>query len=187
VKRKWLTAALAAIFIVAFTGIACAWTSEIEDRPFRFANGGGQPGYYAWHDEYGFHLWMLPGSGSHTFTGTIRTDGRFFAVRGHHLRGGESFAAYPEIRHKTWFEVGNPSSDGDRFVFPGLEAEVTPTKIFFKFNSADASDGIYFQVANASYIGFDLQMDGRGINRKQIWYGGSSWHPETYKFKFENK
>lgn len=186
-RSKLLTVVLVVIFLIAFTGIACAWTSEIEDRPFRFANSGGEPGYYVWHDQYGFHLWMLPGYGSHTFTGTIRTDGRFFGIRGHHLVGGESFSAYPEIRNKTWFESGSPSSDGDRFVFPGLEVEVAPTMITFKINTTQASDGLYFQVANASYIGFDLQMDGHGLARKQIWYGGSSWHPEMYKFKFENK
>jgi hypothetical protein len=185
-KRNLLATALAALLLLAFAGTAGAWNSEIEDRPFRFKSGGGAPGYYAWHDAHGFHLWMLPGSGSHTFMGTIRTDGRFYNIRGHHLDGAESFQAYPEIGNRFWFEAASPSGESE-FVGPGREAECSATRIFFKINTADASDGICFQVAGATYISFDLQMDGRGLPRNQIWYGGSSWHPETYKFKFENK
>ncbi len=186
-QRNLLAIALAVLLLAAFGGTAGAWPSEIEDRPFRFASGGGAPGYYAWHDAHGFHLWMLPGSGSHTFMGTIRTDGRFVGIRGHHLDGAESFQSYPEISGRPWFEVAHPAGEAG-FVAPGREAECSPSRIFFKFTTADAADGIWFQVSgNATYIGFDLQMDGRGLPRNQIWYGGSSWHPETYKFKFENK
>lgn len=185
-KNKGLTITLCVIFLVAFSGIAAAWTSETEGRPYRFASGGGAAGYYVWQDEYGFHLWMLPGERSHTFSGTIRSDGRFYNIRGHHLDGGLSFEKYPDIKNRFWFESVNPT-DTASFVFPGGEVECDSHQIVFRINTANASDGIFFQVSGAGYVGFDLQMDGRGIARKQIWYGGSSWHPETYKFKFENR
>lgn len=185
-KRRWLIITLAVIYLIAFTGSVFAWTSETEGRPFRFASGGGATGYYVWQDEHGFHVWMLPAGGSHTFTGTIRTDGRLFDVRGHQLDGGESFQAYPDIRNRFWFEALNPASLS-RFVFPGLEAECDSHKIFFKLNASDGSEGIHFDVSGASYVAFELLLDGHGTARQQIWYGGSSWHPETHVFKFENK
>jgi len=184
-KIKLLSLTLVVIFLLAFTGSAFAWTSEITERPFRFSDGGGAPGYYVWQDAYGFHLWALPGTGSHIFMGTIRTNGRFYNIREHHLDGGESFKTYPDIQDNFLFEI-SPTSE-ERFVFPGVEAECDVHKIFFKFSTSDASDGLHFDVSDASYVSFELLMDGHGIARNQIWYGKSSWHPETNVFKFENK
>lgn len=118
--------------------------------------------------------------------GTIRTDGRIYNVRGHHLDGGESFQAYPEIQNNFWFESVNPGN-AERFVFTGLEAECGAHKIFFKLGASEGSDGINFRVSGASFVGFDLQIDGHEVARKQIWYGGSSWHPDSNVFRFDNK
>jgi hypothetical protein len=183
--KKWLTITLAVIFILAFTGVAGAWTSETEGKPFRYASDGAA-GYYVWQDQYGFHLWTLPAGGSHTFMGTIRTDGRIFIVRGHHLEAGETFGSYPEIQKRTWFE-GLNLSGSERYLGAGLEVECDPNKITFKLTASEGSDGIHFQVSGASFVGFELLMDGRATPRKQIWYGGSSWHPEKHIFKFENR
>lgn len=184
--KKWLAITLAAITLAAYAGVAYAWTSETENRPFRYASGGGAAGYYVWQDKYGFHLWTLPAGGSHSFMGTIRTDGRIFIVRGHHLDAGESFEAYPDIERRAWFE-GVGLSGSERYLGAGLEAECDPHKITFKFTASEGSDGIHFQVAGASFVSFELLMDGRATPRNNIWYGGSSWHPETHIFKFENK
>ena len=184
-KKFWLLT-LIVLMVAAVNSSAFAWTSETEDRPFRFADGSGTLGYYVWRDSYGFHLWALSGNANHVFSGTIRTDGKLFNIRGHHLESGESFGAYPEIQNRFWFENQNPAADA-RHVFAGLVAESSPHKIFFKLNAAGSSEGIYFNVVGASYIGFDLQIDGHGAARNQIWYGGSSWHPENFIFKFENK
>jgi hypothetical protein len=185
-KKKWVTIILTVIYLIAFTGSVYAWTSEIEDSPFRYASGAGAIGYYVWMDSYGFHIWALSAGGNHTFTATIRSDGRFFDIRGHHLDGGESFQTYPEIQNRFWFENLNPTSE-ERFVFAGQEAECGPHKIFFKLSASDGSEGIHFRVSGASFISFELLMDGKAIGRKQIWYGGSSWHPDSNNFKFENK
>ncbi len=186
-KKKWVTIIVAVVWLVAFTGSAFAWTSEIEDRPFRYASGAGNTGYYVWMDGYGFHVWAVSaGSSNHTFIGTIRTDGRFFDVRGHHLDGWESFSTYPDIQSRSWFEDLSPTGE-DRYVFSGLEAECSPHKIFFKLIVSETAEGIHFGASGASYVSFDLLMDGKAIPRKQIWYGGSSWHPESNVFRFENK
>ncbi|MDR3592539.1 MAG: hypothetical protein P4N41_23010 [Negativicutes bacterium] len=182
-RKKWMTIILAVVYLVALSGSAFAWTSEIEDRPSRY---GGAPGYYVWMDGYGFHLWAVPAGGSYTFSGTIRTDGRFYDIRGHRLDGGESFQTYPDIQSRFWFESLNPTSEA-RFVFAGLEAECGPHKIFFKLSASEGSEGIHFGLAGASYVSFDLLMNGTAVSRKQIWYGGSSWHPDTNVFRFENK
>jgi hypothetical protein len=106
-------------------------------------------------------------------------------VRGHRLDGGESFKVYPDIQNSFWFEC-SPTAE-ERFVSPDREATCDAHKIFFKFTTADASDGIHFDVRDANYVGFELLMDGHEIAHSQIWYGGSSWHPDTNVFKFENK
>lgn len=184
--KKMLIITLALFCLLAFSGIAAAWTSETENRPFRFASGGGAAGYYVWQDQDGFHLWTLPAGANHSFTGTIRTDGRFSVIRGHHLDAGESFASYAEIKQRSWFEGINLSSP-ERYLGAGLEAECEPRSITFKFTASEGSDGLYFQVTGASFVKFELLLDGRATPRHQIWYGGSSWHPDTHIFKFENK
>ena len=47
-RKKGLISILLAMFLIAFTGSAFAWSPSIEGKPDQFSNGGPK-GYYIWH------------------------------------------------------------------------------------------------------------------------------------------
>lgn len=182
-KKKWLIITLVGLFIMSFTGSVFAWSgsANIEGKPDQFQINRAK-GYYIWQDEKGFHIWTTTRSEEHTFTGVIRTNGEFLHVKGQNLERGDSFKVNSDDQGRPWFK----SSDNKGkhfFSFGGREMDYENDKIQFKFATTGGMDGINFQVKDASFIDFDLYMDGRPISRKEIYISDSGWHPQSHKFR----
>lgn len=182
-KKKWFSAILVGLFIVALTGSAFAWSgkADISGKPDELSSYG-QEGYYIWQDNNGFHIWTTTRGEEHVFSGVIRTDGDFFHIRGHRLEQGDSFKDYSEVQGRTWFDAQGKNR-GNRFSIGGREVSHEGDKIRFKFETTGGSDGINFRVSNANFVAFDLYIDGHPINRKKINIGEESWHPQSPSFR----
>lgn len=182
-KKKWLISILVGIFLMAFAGSAFAWSgrADVDGKPVQFYPGGPK-GYYIWQDEHGFHIWTTTRGEEHVFSGAIRTDGRFYHVRGHRLEDGDSFNIYSDIQERFWFKFSE-GDDGRHFSFGGREVDLEHDKIHFKLDNAGGSDGINFRIKDASYIDFDLFVDGHPIPRSEIHIGDSGWHPVAHNFR----
>ncbi|AIF52815.1 hypothetical protein [Pelosinus sp. UFO1] len=177
--KKWLVMTL--VLMMSFTGSVFAWSgsANIEGKPDQFQMSGAK-GYYIWQDEYGFHIWTTTRSEEHTFTGVIRTNGNFHHIRPQSLERGDAFRVSDEDG-KPWLR----SSEDNRrhFSFGGREINSENDKIQFRFATTGGSDGINFRVENASFIDFDLFIDGRPIPRREIYISDSGWHPQSHKFR----
>ncbi|MDR3561189.1 MAG: hypothetical protein P4N41_24575 [Negativicutes bacterium] len=182
-RSKWLIALLTGLFILALAGSAFAWSgkADIDGKPDQFRPGGAK-GFYIWQDEHGFHIWTATHGEGHVFSGVIRTDGQFVRVRGHRLEADDSFKVYSDIQERFWFDA-RQSGGGNHFAVGGREVDYANDKLRFKFDTAGGSDGLNFRVENASYIDFDLFMDGRPIHPREIYLGDSSWHPQRHTFR----
>lgn len=181
-KKKWLVFSLVAMFIIAFTGSAFAWSEGLDGKPDQFYPGGPK-GYYIWRDDHGFHVWTTTRGEQHVFSGVIRTDGTFRHVRGHRLEEGDSFT-YGDVQERHWFDF----SSGDRrnyFSFGGREVHLENDKIHFKFDTAGGSDGLNFRIKDGSYVDFDLFIDGHPIRHREIYIANSGWHPEGHHFRLD--
>jgi len=181
-KKKWLVVALTGLFLLTLAGSAFAWSgkADIGGKPDQLYSGSSK-GYYIWQDEHGFHLWTATRAEGHVFSGVIRTDGQFTRVRGHRLEEGDSFKVYSDIREKSWFETGQKG--GNHFAIGGREVDYLADKLRFRFDTAGGSDGLNFHLENASYLDFDLFIDGRPIHPREIYIGDSSWHPLSHNFR----
>lgn len=182
-KKKGLIVFLVGLLLVALTGSAFAWSPRLDGKPDQFYPGGPR-GYYVWHDDNGFHIWTTNRGSEHTYSGVIRTDGRFVHVRGHNLEEGDSFKLYSDARERTWFEASE-SDRGNRFVLKGREVGYDNDKIRFKFDTIGGSDGLNFRIKDASYVEFDLFVDGHPVNHREIHIGDNGWHPHSHHFRFE--
>jgi hypothetical protein len=181
-KKKGLISILLAMFLIAFTGSAFAWSPSIEGKPDQFVNGGPK-GYYIWHDDHGFHIWTSTLGREHVFSGVIHTDGRLYNIKGHHLEDGDTFKVSSDPRENAWFKFSEGDGDRGHFSFGGREVGLEHDKIHFKFNTAGGSDGLNFRIKDASYVDFDLFIDGRPVPRREIHIGDNGWHPDHHNFK----
>ena len=183
-KKKWFSAILVGLFILALTGSAFAWSgkADISGKPDEFSPNGRE-GYYIWQDNSGFHIWTTTRGERHVFSGVIRTDGKLSRVKGHSLEQGDSFKDYSELQGRYWFD-SQEKNRGNRFSTGGREVNQENDKLNFKFNTTGGSDGLNFRVSNARFVDFDLYIDGRPIQRKKIHIGEDSWHPQSHNFRF---
>jgi ribosomal protein S4 len=106
------------------------------------------------------------------FTGVIRTNGKSLHVKGQSLERGDSFKVNSDDQGRPWFKSSDNKSK-HFFSFGGCEIDYENDKIQFKFATTGGLDGINFQVKDASFIDFDLYMDGRPISRKEIYISDS--------------
>jgi hypothetical protein len=180
-KKKWLIVSLLSMFLFALTSSAFAWSPNLNGKPDQFYPDGPK-GYYIWHDEHGFHLWTTTRGEEHVFSGVIRTDGRFFHVRGHRLEAGDSLKVYSDVQDKFWFNFSEDNVE-NHFAFVGREVNMENDKIHFKFDTTGGSDGLNFRVKDASFIDFDLFIDGHPIPHRKIYIGDRGWHPDSHNFK----
>lgn len=182
-NKKWLVIALTGLFLLTLAGSAFAWSgkADIGGRPDQLYSGGAK-GYYIWQDEHGFHIWTATRGEGHVFSGVIRTDGELSRVRGHRLEEGDSFKVYSDIKEKSWFETGF-NAGGKHFAVAGREVDYANDKLRFRFDTAGGSDGLNFRLERASYIDFDLFIDGHPIHPREIYIGDSGWHPERHNFR----
>jgi hypothetical protein len=179
--KKWLILSLVAMFLITITGSAFAWSGNLMGQPYQFHQSGPKR-YYIWRDDHGFHLWTTTRGEEHVFSGVIHTDGTFKHVRGHSLEDGDSFNTYEDIQEKHWFDF----SAGDRethFAFGGREVNMENDKIHFKFDTNGGSDGINFHTQDASFVTFDLFVDGHPVPAREIHIGHDGWHPDDHHFR----
>jgi len=180
-KKRCLITVLIALFLIALSGSAFAWSPKLEGKPDQFALGASN-GYYIWHDDNGFHVWTTTRGKEHVFSGTIKTDGDIYRIRGNRLEEGDSFKEYSDNHEKKWFEVSD-NRGRKHYAVAGREVDCDNDKIRFKFDTAGGSDGIDFRIKNASYVEFELFVDGHRINTKQIFIGDDGWHPHRNTFR----
>lgn len=183
--KRWLITAIIGLFVLAFSASAFAWSgrADVEGKPDDL-RPDGPAGYYIWQDNNGFHVWATTRGQDRAFTGVVRTDGRIVHVRGHRLEAGDSFRVYSDIHENAWFRSSD-RNDGRRFIFDGRQVDFDNSSLRFKFETTGGSDGVNFNIVNASYVEFELYVDGRPINRRQIYLGDEGWHPRGNKFRFD--
>lgn len=152
-KKKGLIIALIGMFLIALTGSALAWSPQLEGKPEAF-HPGDVRGYFIWHDDNGLHLRTTTKGQTHTFSGVLRTNGRFVDVHGVSLETDDAYKVGPE-RHQ----------------------------MDFRFKTAGGVDGIDFKVEGGEKVVFDLFIDGHKISPDEIYSGAGSWHPDANKFE----
>jgi hypothetical protein len=181
-KKKWLVITLLGLFIMSFTGSVFAWSgsANIEGKPDQFQISRAK-GYYIWQDENGFHIWTTTRGEEHHFSGIIRTNGQFLRVKEQSLERGDSFKVNSNDQGRSWFKSSDNKST--HFSSRGRQIDYENDKIQFRFATTGGSDGINFQVKDASFIDFELYMDGRPIPRKEIYISDRGWHPQSHKFR----
>lgn len=183
-KKKSIVILFITLFLVAVSGSAFAWSPRLEGKPDQFRLGATN-GYYIWHDNNGFHiLTTARGGEEHTYTGTIRTDGDIFHLRGNKLERGDSLKEY-NTDNRRWFDADSKPGRA-RFQQPGRDVDFGDNAVKFRFNTTGGSDGLDFRIKDAKYVEFDLYIDGRKIGRKHIFIGDDGWHPSAGEFKLRN-
>jgi len=183
-KKSWLIFAMVSVFLIGLTGNVFAWSgkTDVSGKPDEFSPNG-QKGYYIWQDDNGFHIWTTTRDQEHIFSGVIRTDGTLFNIKGHNLERGDYLKKNSDIQGRPWFD-GQRGRNGEKHVaFGGRELNYENDQIRFKFATTGGSDGLNFRIRDAHYIDFDLYIDGHPINRKGIYIGEESWHPQSNRFR----
>lgn len=155
---KKLTALLTMVFVLlSFSSLAFAWGGpRSHGQPEDFRPGDSR-GYFIWRDGDTVHLRVTTRGREHTFSGVIRTDGRFAHVRG-------------------FREESNDFHRVDR----------DHDSIFFRLRTGGGVDGLDFRVDDADRINFDLFIDGHRISPHEIYIGHRGWHPDSNNFDFRH-
>lgn len=152
--KKWRLLVFALLVALCANSYAVAsYSPNTEERPITF-EPGKIIGYFLWQDKDGLHLRITSAGIPHTFSGTIRTDGRFENVLGKYQGGNEDY-----------FEVSKSQN-----------------KITYNFTTAQDEKGLDFQLSYGSYVKFNLSLDGQSIAPERIFIGKDGWHPARYDF-----
>lgn len=143
---------LSAAILQLTTASAFAWHLPAEGTPDNFRVGATR-GYAIWQDSRGVHLVVTTKGQPHTFTGTIKTDGKIRNIDGDYLEKNDKI----KISH-------------DR------------ERLNFKLFTAGTTDKIDFEVQNGHRLKFDLYIDGQPIDEKEIYIGNEGIHPGDNTF-----
>jgi hypothetical protein len=153
-RKRWGLYIVALLLISCFSSHAhAAYAFNFDERPIAFEPGKSL-GYFLWQDKEGLHLRATSSGLIHTFSGTVRTDGRFEDV----LRKDMS-------NNEDNFNVSNSQN-----------------KITFHFTAAEEEPGIDFMLSYGSYVKFSLLLDGKPIDAEIIFIGKDGWHPASNEF-----
>jgi hypothetical protein len=150
--KKLTALLLVAVFLVIGSGYALAWSPQLQGRPDQFRPGDSR-GVFVWRDDNGLHLRTTTHGRLHVFSGVVRTNGHFVDVR---------------------------SVRGERNDFSRLSAD--RDTITFRFRTAGDVDGLDFRIRGGEEVEFDLFMDGRRIDTREIYLGHRGWHPRRSEF-----
>jgi hypothetical protein len=154
IMKKWRLLVLTLLIILCFNSYAfAAYSSNFDERPTAFEPGKSM-GYFLWQDKEGLHLRTTSSGITHTFSGTVRTDGRFEDVLGKY--GGSN---------EDYFDVSKSQN-----------------KITYHFTTSEEEEGIDFQLSYGSYVKFSLTLDGKPIDADMIFIGKDGWHPASHEF-----
>ncbi|BBB92102.1 MAG TPA: hypothetical protein PKA28_05485 [Methylomusa anaerophila] len=171
-KKKSLVLALIGLLLIALTSSTFAEPGRagVNRKPARVSSGGSE-GYYIWQDKSGFHIWATARSKKHVFSGVIQTDGFISHVRGHRLEGKDFIDVYSDSKEGFWYGFPNSEEDQPYFGFNGHEIDSEHDNLRFRFNTARGSDGLSFHLEDASFIDFDLSIDGHQISHRKYMLG----------------
>jgi hypothetical protein len=151
--KKFSAFLVFAFTMVVLTGSAFAWPGYLEGKPDTIYR---ENGYFIWHDNSGLHLRTADKGrydGRHVFTGVIRTDGKFINIDDRQTERGDHI----------WV-----SRDRDT--------------INFRLSSDRGLEGLDFRIRGGEHVSFELYMDGKRIDRKDIFLGNNGRHPKSSKF-----
>lgn len=149
---KRIAAIMAAVLVlVLFSGSALAWFAAVEGAPGALSHA--EKGIFIWHDDDGMHIRGISRHHRTVFSGTIETNGRFFAV---HERGLE---------------------DGDH-----LFVDHERNTLRFRFTVQGGVDGIDFRVREGNRLSFVLNTNGHNARPADINVGREGWHPGDNRF-----
>lgn len=151
-QRIAVAAVAAAAGVSLIGGAALAWSGGIWGRPASF-EAGSTDGYYVWQDKDGMHLRTTDSSGVYTYSGVLRTRGKFTDV---HLVKAER--------------------DDHVEVVDGGKA------VRFQFKTAEGIDGIDFHVDGGRRLYLRLDQNGKRIDPANIFLGEDSAHPDHDPF-----
>ena len=112
-------------------------------------------GYFIWNDDTGFHVQTASYGTKHEFTGTITTDGKIENIFGK-------------------FDSQNGSFNLDK-----------SNKVTFSFTDNNNTAGMDFHLKNASFIKFNLLIDGVKAESENISLGKDNWHPGNSEFTIQ--
>jgi len=111
------------------------------------------PSLSVWHDRNDeFHVKSATFRRQHVFSGVIKTDGHFYDIDEKDLEYGD----YVRVDHDR---------NTIRFHFTGR-----------------GIDEINFKVRGGDTLTFDLNKDGRDMERNEIFIGQNGWHPRDNRF-----
>lgn len=152
--KRWRVLVLTLLLTLCFTSyVFASYSPNFGEKPTAFDPGKGM-GYFLWQDKEGLHLRITSNGILHTFSGNIRTDGRFENVLGKYQGGNEDY-----------FEVSKSQN-----------------RITYNFTTTNEEEGIDFQLSYGSYVKFSLSLDGESIDPEEIFIGKDGWHPARYEF-----
>lgn len=153
-KKRWGLYIFALLVISCFSSHAhAAYALNFDERPTAF-EPGKNIGYFLWQDKEGLHLRTTSSGDTHTFSGTVRTDGKFEDVLGMSMSNNE-----------------------DNFNITNSQNRIT-----YHFTTAEGEPGIDFSLSYGSYVKFSLILDGRPIDAEMIFIGKNGWHPVSNEF-----
>ncbi len=171
-KKKSLVLALISLLLIALTSSVSAGSGKagVNHKPAQLISGGPE-GYYLWQDDHGFHIWTTARGKKHVFSGVIRTDGIISHVRGHRLEGRDSIDVYSDSKEGFWYGFSVSEEDRPYFGFDGHEIDTEHDNLYFKFHTARGSDGLSFRLKEASFVDFDLSIDGHQVSHRKYMLG----------------
>lgn len=146
-----------ALMLLSSNAVCSAWPGYVEGRPYAF-DPGDNFGFFIWHDEHGFHLRTTTFRLHRHFSGTIRSNGRFFDVDERRTEGRDRVHI----------------SRNDR-------------KLDFDLYTSGGTDGLDFKVKNADWIQFELLIDGHQMTSERIFLGLHGRHPRDNDFRLYNR
>jgi hypothetical protein len=109
-------------------------------------------GYYIWHNHAGWHLRTHGPDNEHDFTARLRTDGTFTDVDPVALENGDAVM-----------------EEGDK-------------TLTIHFHTFGATDGVNFKIDGGNHLLFDLKVDGKHIDKDDIFLGRRGVHPRHNPF-----
>lgn len=162
---------LIGLLLIAMTGGALARPGKdgADRKPAQISYNGPE-GYYIWQDKRGVHIWATAYSKKHVFSGVIRTDGYLSHVRGHRLEGRDAVDVYSDSKEGFW-QGDSGSEDDHSYGFDGHEIDLEHDNLHFKFHTDGGTDGLSFKIKDASFVDFDLSVDGRQVSHRKFMLG----------------
>lgn len=144
---------LSVLMLICFSGSAfAAYSLKLDGQPDELVPGESL-GYFMWQDKDGLHLRTTAPGTVHTFSGVIRTNGRFGDITGK-LTGPDDYFRINQDRSEITFTITTEKGE------PGLDLSLN----------------------GGTYVKFDLSIDGAPADPQAIYIGRQGWHPSSHSF-----